>query len=203
MGDLTLQHVVLRIVALLLIAAVHGFSVSGLACLFGDQGPRHDGRLSLSPFAHADPIGGLLLVLFAMGWIRPIAIDPARLRFGRAGLTVIVLGSSAATLLLALVARLIRPFVLNLLPDTASATLFVEVETLTQLCLSFTLLNLLPFPPLTGLYWLIALRPGWRDAITRGQSWFIAPLSLFIVSGLAARSLAPGVGLFNRFLFGG
>jgi Zn-dependent protease len=144
MSDLTLQHVVLRIVAALLIVAVHGFAVAGISCLLGDPGPRHDGRLGLSPWRHADPIGGLLLVFFTLGWIRPIAVDPGQLRSGRIGLVAVVAGASGATLLLAILPRLMRPFVLNLLPDTASATFFIFVETLGQLCVSFTLFNLLP-----------------------------------------------------------
>ncbi|HXA26387.1 MAG TPA: site-2 protease family protein, partial [Acetobacteraceae bacterium] len=80
MGDLTLQQVVLRIGAVLLIASVHGFAVAATACAMGDAGPRYDGRLGLSPLRHVDPIGGLLVVLFTVGWIRPVAVDPGGLR---------------------------------------------------------------------------------------------------------------------------
>src|ERR1700733_10787334 len=135
MGDLTLQHIVLRIAAVLLIAAVHGSAVAGMACLLGDEGPRHAARLAFGPWRHADPIGGLLLVFFTLGWIRPIAIDPGQLRSGRLGLLAIVVGASGATLLLlAILPPLIRPFVLNLLPDTPSATFFIFVTTLGKLC---------------------------------------------------------------------
>jgi hypothetical protein len=203
MGDLTLQHVVLRIAALLLIAGVNGFAIAALACLLGDPGPRQDGRLTLSPWPHADPIGGLSLVLFAMGWIRPIVIDPTRLRIGKIGLPVIILGASGATLALARLARLIRPFVLTLLPDTASETFFVFVETLTQLCISFTLLNLLPLPQLTGQHWLVAVQPHRREAIGRLGPWCVAPMAMLIISGAAARCLAPAQSLLDRLIVGG
>jgi Zn-dependent protease len=163
-GDLTVQHVVLRIFSVLLIASVHGFVIAALAEAFGDAGPRHDDRLRFSPWRHADPVGGLLVVLFTLGWIRPIAIDP---RIGRLKLPAIVLGASCTTLALGVLPRLIRPFVLNLLPDTAAATFFVFVETLGQLCVSFTLFNLLPIPVLTGQHFLVALFPDRRDAFTR------------------------------------
>ncbi len=200
MGDLTVQHVVLRIVAVLLIASVHGCALASLAGAMGDAGPRHDDRLSLSPWRHADPLGSVLLVLFTFGWIRPIAIDPG---IGRLRLPVIVIGASCATLALAVLPRLLRPFVLNLLPDTAAATFFVFVETLGQVCVSFTLLNLLPIPILTGQHLLVALFPNRGDAIARLQPYAAAVLGVLIVTGLAERLLGPAEAAIASVIFDG
>src|SRR5580704_3906786 len=171
MGDLTLQHVVLRIGAVLLIASVHGYAIAGISCLLDDPTPRYDGRLRIGPWRHADPIGGLLTVFFTLGWIRPIAVDPGLLRVRRLGLIVVVLIGSGATLLLAVLARLVRPFVLNLLPDTEAATFFIFVQTLGQICVSFTLFNLLPLPVLTGQHLLVAIMPSWRETLIRYQPY--------------------------------
>jgi len=57
LADLTLQQIVLRFFALVLIVGVHGAVVAGTACALGDQGPRYDGRLKLSPLAHIDLLG--------------------------------------------------------------------------------------------------------------------------------------------------
>jgi Zn-dependent protease len=202
MSDLTLQHVVLRVCAVLLIAAVHGFAVARIACFLGDQGPRHDERLRVGPSRHIDPIGGLLLVFFTLGWIRPIAIDPGQLRTGRLGLLIVVLGASCATLLLALLPRLIRPFVLNLLGNTEAATFFIFVETLGQLCVSFTLFNLLPLPPLTGQHLLVAIFPDRRDGIAWAQVYAAGALALLIVSGVAGGLLAPAQSFLTRVILG-
>jgi Zn-dependent protease len=202
MGDLTLQHIVLRIGAVLLIAAVHGFTVAGTSCLLGDQGPRHDDRLSFGPWRHVEPIGGLLMVFFTLGWIRPIAVDPSQLRLGRIGLFVTVLSASIATLLLAVLPRFVRPFVLSMLPDTEAATFFVFVETLGQLCVSFTLFNLMPLPVLTGQHLLVAVLPAWRDRITRIQPYAGVLLAVLIVSGAAANLLAPVQSFFERLILG-
>ena len=200
MGDLTLEHVVLRIGAVVLIASVHGFAVAAMAGGMGDRGPRYDGRLGLNPLRHLDPIGGLLTVLFTVGWIRPVAVDPARLRFGRGGLLAVVAGASCATLALAELLRLLRPFVLNVLPDTAAETFFVFVETVGQLCVSFTLFNLLPLPPLTAQHLLVAIVPRARDTIRRAQPCVAILLSLLIVSGMVTRLLAPAEAAVARIL---
>jgi len=84
--DLTLQQLVLRLIAYVFIAAVHGFTVAAVAVAMGDQGPRYDGRLRVSLLAHLDIIGTASGALFSVGWITPIAIDPFELRLGRIGL---------------------------------------------------------------------------------------------------------------------
>lgn len=202
MGDLTLEHVVLRIGAVLLIASVHGFAIAATAGAMGDPGPRYDDRLSLNPMRHVDPIGGLLTVLFTVGWIRPVAVDPGKLRFGRAGLPVVVASASCATIALAELLRLVRPFVLNMLPDTAAETFFVFVETVGQLCISFTLFNLLPLPPLTGQHLLVAVLPRARDTIRRAQPCFAVLLLLLIATGVVTRLLAPAEAVVARILLG-
>ena len=202
MGDLTLQQVVLRIGAVLLIAAVHGFAVAATACAMGDAGPRYDDRLGLSPLRHVDPIGGLLMVLFTVGWIRPIVVDPDRLRPGRVGLLVVVIAASCATLGLGLLLRVVRPIVMNMPPDTAAATFFVFVEIVGQLCISFTLFNLLPLPPMAGAHLLVAVLPRKRDVLRRMQPWFVVVLALLIATGVVARLLAPAEAVVARVIMG-
>jgi Zn-dependent protease len=142
------------------------------------------------------------MVLFTVGWIRPIAVDPDRLRPGRVGLLVVVIAASCATLGLGLLLRVVRPIVLNMLPDTAAATFFVFVEIVGQLCISFTLFNLLPLPPLTGAHLLVAVLPGKRDVLRRMQPWFVVLLSLLIATGVVARLVAPAEAVVARVMLG-
>jgi Zn-dependent protease len=189
--DLTLPQLVQRLCALLFIAAVHGAAVAATAVALGDQGPRHDGRLTLNPFVHLDILGSISAVLFAIGWIRPIAIDPAELRSGRAGLILVVIAGAVATLLSALALRLVRPLLLPLLPDTASALAFSLIETTGQLSLWFALVNLLPLPCLTGGHLLTAIVPQWRDAFQRSRPYVAVLLVVLAATGLVTALLAP------------
>ena len=169
----------------------------------GNSGPRYDDRLTLNPLRHIDPIGGLLTVLFTVGWIRPVAVDPGRLRAGQAGLLAMVVGASCATIALAVLLRLMRAFVLNMLPDTAAATLFVFVETVGQLCVSFTVFNLLPLPLLSGQHILVAVLPQRRDTLRRAQPYFAVLLALLIATGVVARLLAPAEAAIARVIWDG
>ena len=194
MIDFTLQQLVLRLGALLFIAGIHGAAVSATAVALGDQGPRHDGRLSLNPFVHLDILGGISALFFSVGWIRPISIDPALLRPGRAGLFLIVLAGATATLLSAVVLRLARPMVLPWLPDTTSAAVFALIETTGQLSLWFALFNLLPVPCLTGGHLLTVVMPQWDEIFRRSRPFAAVVLAILAATGLVAGLLAPAYG---------
>ena len=192
MIDFSLQQLVLRLCALLFIVAVHGLAVAAAAVALGDPGPRQDGRLTLNPFAHLDILGGVSALLFSVGWIRPIAIDPAKLRPGRAGLALAVIAGAAATLLSALALRLLRPMVLPLLPDTASALAFALVDMTGKLSVWFALLNLLPVPSLTGSHLLMIAMPQWGDWIAKLQPFVAVLLAVLAATGWVTGLLAPG-----------
>jgi Zn-dependent protease len=189
--DFSLQQLVLRLCALLFIVAVHGLAVAAAAVALGDPGPRQDGRLTLNPFAHLDILGGISALLFSVGWIRPIAVDPAKLRPGRAGLAFAVIAGAAATLLGALALRLLRPLVLPLLPDTASALAFALIDMTGKLSVWFALLNLLPLPPLTGSHLLMIAMPQWGDWIAKLQPFAAVLLAVLAATGWVTGLLAP------------
>jgi len=200
--DLTLQQLVLRLIAYVFIVSVHGLAVAAVAVAMGDQGPRHDGRLTVNPLAHLDIIGTASGVLFGVGWIRPIAIDPAELRLGRAGLIIAVAAGGAATLAGAVALRLARPFLLPLLPDTASATAFALIEIIGQLSVWFALVNVLPLPPLTGAHLLTAGIPAWSKAIHRIEPYTGVALAIVAATGVLAKGLEPGYRMLGAVVLG-
>jgi Zn-dependent protease len=186
--DLTLQQVVLRLIAYLFIAAVHGFTVAAAAVAMGDQGPRYDGRLRVSPLAHLDILGTAAGVLFSVGWIKPIAVDPFELRLGRIGLPIVVAAGAAATLASAAALRLIRPLLLPVLPDTASATTFALIEVIGDLSAWFALINVLPVPPLTGAHLVAVAAPVYGKNLAK-----IAPYTGPVLAVVAATGVFTNV----------
>ena len=203
MTDLTLQQLVLRLIAYVFITAIHGFAVAAAAVATGDQGPRHDGRLRFNPVTHLDIVGTASGVLFSVGWIRPIAIDPVQLRLGRIGLVVVVAASGAATLLSAVVLRLVRPFLLPLLPDTASVTAFALIEIIGELSAWFALINVLPLPPLTGVHLLVAAVPAWDKVIPRIAPYAGIVLAVVAATGVFGKTLGPAYRILRELVLGG
>jgi len=191
LADFTLQQIVLRFCAMVLIVGLHGAVVAATACALGDPGPRYDERLRLSPLAHIDLLGFASGVLFSIGWIKPIAIDPTVLRIGRIGLVVIVMTAAIAVLAFAVALQLLRPLLLPFLSDTPSTLAFGLIETIGQLSMWFALVNLFPAPPLTGSHLLTALVPAAGKFIRRYHIYFALGLTVLAATGIITRTLEP------------
>ena len=176
---------------MVLIVGLHGAVVAATACALGDQGPRYDERLKLSPLAHIDLLGFASGVLFSIGWIKPVAIDPAALRIGRIGLVVTVAAAAIAVLAFAVVLQLLRPLLLPFLSDTPSMLAFGLIETIGQLGIWFALVNLFPTPPLTGSHLLTALVPAAGEFMRRYHIYFALGLTALAATGLITRALEP------------
>ena len=148
MFDLSGQQVLFRIGSALFITGVHGYAMAMVARLMGDPGPRYDGRLTVNPLQHSQFLGFLSMVLFRVGWIRPMAVDATLLRGGRAGLFVVVLGSLAVTLLVAEGLWLLRPWLLTTFVGTSAIqTSVLWFENLAGMTAAFVVINLIPIPP--------------------------------------------------------
>jgi Zn-dependent protease len=190
-ADLTLQQLVLRLFAFVVIAGVHGFVLAATAYALGDPGPKYDGRLRANPLSHLDLLGTLSGILFSVGWIKPIAIDPKLLRVGRLGLVVIVATAAIAVLVFAVGLQLLRPLLLPFLPDTPSTLTFGLIETIGQLGIWFALINLFPLPPLTGSHLLTAFVPAAGEFMRRYHIYFALALTALAATGIITRTLDP------------
>ena len=191
MFDLSLQSLLFRVLALLLIAAAQGLALAGMAALLGDRGPKYDGRLTPSPAPHLDVIGGVAFVVFRMGWTKPVALDPAELRFGRPGLVLVALAGLGACAALGVVLELLRGPALTLLTGNLALGLAAFFEVASGLCLWFALFNILPIPPLTGGHFLQASHPPLYALLDRQRTICVIALVAFIVTGPAERLIAP------------
>ena len=71
-----LMGLVLTIPGVLIAITFHEFAHAFVADKLGDDTPRRQGRLSLNPFDHLDPIGSLLLLVAGFGWGKPVNVNP-------------------------------------------------------------------------------------------------------------------------------
>ena len=151
MFELSGQQILFRIGSALFIAGTHSYALAVIAGWMGDPGPGYDERRTLNPLQHIQPLGFLAIVLFRIGWVKPMAVDPKLLRGGRAGLFVIVLGAVAVTILLAIGAWALRPWLLTtFVGATAAQGAVLWVENLATLSVAFAVVNLIPIPPFTA-----------------------------------------------------
>src|SRR5688572_23853407 len=98
------QLFVAFLVAVIVGITFHEFSHAAVASLQGDQTARSQGRLTLNPIAHLDPLGSIALLVAGFGWGRPVPVSPTRLRSRRFGAVMVGLAGPAANFVVAIVA---------------------------------------------------------------------------------------------------
>jgi len=176
------------LIAVMIGITFHEFSHAAVAALQGDQTARSQGRLTLNPISHLDPLGSIALIVAGFGWGRPVPVTPSRLRSGRLGHVLVGLAGPAANFVVALVAAV----GLRIAYPTAGTTLDVGF-TVTLLSMIVTInvvlgvFNLLPIPPLDGSTLLsIALPPSRQNIVA-----FLNQYGIFLLLGLLI--LAPNL----------
>ena len=164
-GDPTqfLINAIYLIPALLIGLIGHAFAHALVAVARGDQTPRIDGRLSLNPSRHLDPLGTIAIFLIGFGWAKPVRINPYRMH-SRFDPALVGLAGPVANLLLAIVLAI--PIKLAVRAGTfndGSPPWHFSWPPWHLLYLAFILnvvlaiFNLLPLPPLDGYNVLAAL----------------------------------------------
>ena len=102
----SVQQMVLQILSRALVAffilPVHEFAHAWAANKLGDSTARWQGRMTLNPMAHLDPIGTVLLVLTGFGWAKPVPINPYNFKNRKYGMALSALAGPASNIVVAL-----------------------------------------------------------------------------------------------------
>jgi hypothetical protein len=152
--DLTLQQLLQRVVAVLLVSSVYGGLLALLARWMGDRGPTYDGRLTMNPFVHLAMAGVVAALFFRATWVKPVQLDPTSMRH-RLAPAVIVVVSSAALLLFGAALLTLRPWVLTVMSGNGAIAASGVLNASFEVAALTALLNLLPIPALAGEAWLL------------------------------------------------
>jgi Zn-dependent protease len=202
MLGLTLPSLITRIVTLVIAFTVHEFAHAWSADQLGDDTPRLNGRLTLNPLAHLDPLGSLMLVVSGFGWAKPVPINPYALRRRTpAGTMLVSIAGPFSNLLMAILAALpFRAGWLDLLATSGrilpSASDFLVEFIFINLILFF--FNLIPLAPLDGEKVAEYLLP------PRGQDilYRVRPYGPFILIGLLFLGTLGGLNVLGTLVAG-
>jgi Zn-dependent protease len=159
--DLEISSIFARMIVLVVALSVHEFAHAWTANYFGDDTPRLNGRLTLNPLAHLDPIGSLMILFARFGWAKPVPVNAyALMRRSPAALMLVALAGPLSNFLMAILAAvpfragLVSVFTAQFDAYVRSGMLFptgpqILWEFLT-INLILMLFNLIPIAPLDG-----------------------------------------------------
>lgn len=199
---------------------VHEFCHAWAAYRLGDSTARWQGRLTLNPKVHFDPVGGVMLLLTALisqgswffGYARPTPVNPMNLRGGRRGEAWVAAAGPLSNLVMAaIVAIPLRilihePSLLVGLPERARELVLLVPFYFVMINIFLCIFNLLPVPPLDGWKVLSGLVPShvaWqmRD-IEQRYAMYIPIVFLVVILLLGSRIISPIAGAIRGILLG-
>ncbi len=201
-----LMSAVITLIALTLHELAHGW----VSMKLGDPTPRIQGRMTLNPLAHLDPIGTILMVLTGFGWAKPVEVNPMYYKDRKKGMALVGIAGPVTNFLLAVAAA-----VLWILPLTviSKASLNVPAFIVTgysnfmylfifrNLC--FMVFNLIPIPPLDGSRVIgMFLKNETYYKLMSYERYSFLLILILSVTGVFNSIIGTGVNFFFNLIFG-
>ena len=179
------QNLIIILICILLSMTLHEAMHAYVSYWLGDDTAKAQGRLTLNPLAHIDPVMTVLLPLVLVasglppfGAAKPVPFNPQRLRYGELGTALVGAAGPVTNLILAVLAALALRFFGASFDTTVDSVLYLFV----LVNASFFLFNIIPFPPLDGSRVLYALAPdAVRDVMERIESMGIVAILFFFL----------------------
>lgn len=174
MDELTLvQRIVVWMLPVIFAITGHEVAHGWMAKQYGDKTAEQQGRLTLNPLKHIDPLGtviipGLLLITFTgfiFGWAKPVPVDARNFKNPKKAMMIVALAGPLANLAMAIGWALLARVGTILDFEFVSTPLIYSGVAGITINLVLAMINLLPIPPLDGSRILTGLLPNywaWR-----------------------------------------
>ncbi|NLH99848.1 MAG: site-2 protease family protein [Chthonomonadales bacterium] len=211
-GDIVMF--IIRMSVLVLAITVHEFAHAYSADRLGDDTPRRQGRISLLPPDHLDPLGTIMMAVsswigFGIGWGKPVLTNPNNFRNPRRDQGIVAIAGPASNMLQAVVFALIIRFAGGAMRDDVGmiSTLGLFLLSGVTINLALAFFNLLPVTPLDGSWVTSALLP--YNLAARYQMWMsrygaiVFLLLIFVFRDFLSAVIGPPVFYLRGILLHG
>ncbi len=207
MSDI-LQYIIFGLPAFLIAGSVHEYMHAYSAKLLGDYTATMEGRLSLNPLAHLDPLGLIVMIFARFGWMKPVPINEYNFKNPVLGTAITALAGPLSNLAMAIIGAVIYNIIniFSLGGSLIFAFILAFMSIFVWVNISLMLFNLIPLPPLDGyriarLFIPKNLRYNW-EKLEDYSAYIILLLFLPILplNNLLSSFLIKGVTFFVEFL---
>lgn len=146
-----IQDLLYVIITIAIAFSVHEFAHAYTAYKFGDPTAKNQGRLTLNPLHHLDPLGTFLILFFGFGWARPVPVNRFRFEKPRLHGILTTLAGPVSNLLLAIIGAFLKYSFIAFIPYSGMMDPLLHfLHYFTYLNVLLFVFNLLPLPPLDG-----------------------------------------------------
>ncbi len=132
----------------------HEFAHAIVAYRCGDDTPKHQGRLTINPIAHIDPIGLIALIFIGFGWGRPVMVNPNNFKKRRRSQLLVDFAGVTMNFLLAIlfmgILKLLYVFQVDFMVSEMGSIISDIIVQIVVINIVLMVFNLIPVPPLDG-----------------------------------------------------
>ena len=174
---------------------IHETAHAYVAYKLGDNTAKYQGRLTLNPLSHIDPIGGLMILLFGFGWAKPVPVNMWKFKRPNRDMAITALAGPVSNILLAFLFMLIYNVLLVTGVIAGYSTVAVGIHFFIVQIISINLylavFNLLPIPPLDGSRLLNAFLPDRiYYKIMQNENYIMIAVLVLIATGVLSTPLS-------------
>ncbi|MDR0647937.1 MAG: site-2 protease family protein [Synergistaceae bacterium] len=179
----SLIRLLLSLPAILWAISFHEFCHGWVAYKLGDRTAAYEGRLSLNPLAHFDPIGALMLLFVGFGWAKPVPINSRHFKNPRRDIALVSIAGAGGNFLTAAACGIVA----RIAPFAMGGTFGLFMIILLYVNVGLGVFNLIPIPPLDGSKILAIMLP---PSMMRGY-FFLEQYGMIIILVLVFTKVLP------------
>lgn len=183
-----IQSLIPALVCITLHELSHGYT----AYLLGDDTAKSRGRLTLNPIKHMDVMGLLMMLVFHVGWAKPVPVNMYKFKNPKRGMALTALAGPMSNLVIAVVFMFVSGLLYIPLYSSGVGYFFLGMLQLTAyISVGLGLFNLIPIPPLDGSKVLFSLMSDEKYyKLMRYERYGGILMLILVASGVIGRPLS-------------
>ena len=195
--DFNLNFIIIAAPVIFFALTIHEYCHALVAFKLGDDTASLQGRLTLNPLMHLDPIGTIMMFVAGFGWAKPVPVNPLNFKDPKKGMLLVAIAGAISNLITALIAGITLKFILSdpsfsLEANSGAYNTVILVLTLNLIFgIVLAVFNMIPIPPLDGSRVLYAYLPvRYADAYAKLEQYgMFLLLFLFLFGGNLFRKI--------------
>lgn len=198
MPDNMLLNFLVGLPGIIIAISFHEFAHAAVAYAMGDPTAKNQGRMTINPTSHIDPIGLLMLAIARFGWAKPVPVNENNFRNRPLGNFLVSIAGISMNILIAIVTFIFLHFTSDIFTSDAYYQVMYSVVGIN---ISFAAFNLLPIPPLDGSKLLLSVMPAkYRYLVYKYENYGMVLMILLIITGTLGVVLNPVVNTIISFI---